>query len=88
VGCATGLAWRESGGEIIFVETTRMMGAERLILTGYLGEVMKESAQAALSYIRSHTEQLGLAAETFSRAGISTSMFPRESFPRTARQPG
>ena len=65
VGCATGLAWTESGGEIIFVETTRMMGAERLILTGYLGEIMKESAQAALSYIRSHTEQLGLGADFF-----------------------
>ena len=65
VGCATGLAWTESGGEIIFVETTRMMGAERLILTGHLGEVMKESAQAALSYIRSHTEQLGLGADFF-----------------------
>jgi ATP-dependent Lon protease len=62
---ATGLAWTESGGEIIFVETTRMMGAERLILTGYLGKIMKESAQAALSYIRSHTEQLGLAADFF-----------------------
>ena len=65
VGCATGLAWTESGGEIIFVETTRMMGAERLILTGYLGEVMKESAQAALSYIRSHTEQFGLTTDFF-----------------------
>lgn len=65
VGCATGLAWTESGGEIIFVETTRMMGAERLILTGYLGEIMKESAQAALSYIRSHTEQFGLAPDFF-----------------------
>ena len=65
VGCATGLAWTESGGEIIFVETTGMVGAERLILTGYLGEVMKESAQAALSYIRSHTEQFGLAPDFF-----------------------
>ncbi len=65
VGCATGLAWTESGGEIIFVETSRMMGAERLILTGYLGEVMKESAQAALSYIRSHTRQFGLSEDFF-----------------------
>ncbi|WDP91246.1 MAG: endopeptidase La [Desulfobacter sp.] len=65
VGCSTGLAWTESGGEIIFVEATRMMGTNQLILTGYLGEVMKESAQAALSYIRSNTERFGLAADFF-----------------------
>jgi ATP-dependent Lon protease len=56
VGVATGLALTESGGEIIFIEATIMRGRERLILTGSLGEVMKESAQAALSYIRSNTD--------------------------------
>ena len=65
VGCATGLAWTESGGEIIFVETTRMMGNCQLMLTGYLGDVMKESAQAALSYIRSHTREFNLAPDFF-----------------------
>ena len=65
VGCSTGLAWTESGGEIIFVEATRMMGTCQLMLTGYLGDVMKESAQAALSYIRSHTDLFNLAPDFF-----------------------
>jgi len=60
VGVATGLAWTEAGGEIIFIEATKMRGRGRLILTGSLGEVMKESAQAALSYIRSHTRTLNI----------------------------
>ena len=64
IGVATGLAWTESGGQIIFVEATKMKGRGRLILTGSLGNVMKESAQAALSYIRSHTEML-MIEETF-----------------------
>jgi len=65
VGCATGLAWTETGGEILFVEATRMMGTRRLMLTGCLGDVMKESAQAALSYIRSHTGQFNLPEDFF-----------------------
>ncbi len=56
VGVTTGLVWTEFGGQIIFIEATGMKGTGRLILTGSLGDVMKESAQAALSYIRSHTE--------------------------------
>ena len=54
IGVATGLAWRENGGDIIFIETSKMKGDKGLILTGSLGEVMKESAQAALSYIRAN----------------------------------
>ncbi len=59
-GIATGLAWTPIGGEIMFVEATRMPGSGKLTLTGSLGEVMKESAQTALSYLRSQTHELGL----------------------------
>ena len=70
VGCSTGLAWTETGGEIIFIETTKMMGSNNLILTGSLGEVMKESAQAALSYIRSNTDLFHLAPDFFHKQDI------------------
>jgi ATP-dependent Lon protease len=58
IGTATGLAWTENGGDILFIETSRMKGDKGLILTGSLGEVMKESAQAALSYIRANAVSL------------------------------
>ncbi|MEW6352540.1 MAG: endopeptidase La [Thermodesulfobacteriota bacterium] len=60
VGITTGLVWTEFGGEIIFVEAARMRGSQKLILTGSLGEVLRESAQTALSFIRSHAEGLGI----------------------------
>jgi ATP-dependent Lon protease len=60
VGVATGLVWTEFGGEIISVEATQMQGNKQLILTGSLGNVMQESAQTALSYLRSHAEDYGL----------------------------
>ncbi len=59
-GVATGLAWTPVGGDILFVETSRMPGKGRLETTGQLGDVMKESARAALTYVRSHAEELGL----------------------------
>jgi ATP-dependent Lon protease len=59
-GVATGLAWTPVGGDILFIEATRMNGKGNLVLTGQLGDVMKESAQAALSFIRSHSKWLGL----------------------------
>lgn len=59
-GIATGLAWTPVGGDILFIEATKMRGKGNLLLTGQLGEVMKESAQAALSFIASHAKQLGI----------------------------
>ncbi|HMC81991.1 MAG TPA: endopeptidase La, partial [Candidatus Polarisedimenticolia bacterium] len=63
VGVATGLAWTEVGGEILMTEATLMKGRGKLTLTGKLGDVMQESAQAALSYIRSRTEKLGIDSD-------------------------
>jgi ATP-dependent Lon protease len=63
IGSVTGLAWTSVGGEILNVDASIMRGSERLTLTGQLGEVMKESAQAALSYIRSHAKKLGVNPE-------------------------
>jgi ATP-dependent Lon protease len=62
-GVATGLAWTPVGGDILFVEAARMPGTGKLILTGQLGDVMKESAQAALSLVKARSQQLGVAAE-------------------------
>jgi ATP-dependent Lon protease len=59
-GVATGLAWTPVGGDILFIETTRMPGKGKLEITGQLGDVMKESARAALSYVRSHSADLGI----------------------------
>jgi ATP-dependent Lon protease len=69
-GVATGLAWTPSGGDIIFVESTRMNGQKGLTLTGSLGDVMKESAQAALSYIRTRAEGLGIAPDFYDKSDI------------------
>ncbi|NOZ74521.1 MAG: endopeptidase La [FCB group bacterium] len=59
-GVVTGLAWTAAGGDILFIEASKMPGKGRLTLTGQLGDVMKESATAALSYVRSHTDILGI----------------------------
>jgi ATP-dependent Lon protease len=66
VGVATGLAWTQSGGEILLIETVLMPGKGKLLLTGQLGEVMKESAQAAFSFAKSHWQELGLT-ENFAK---------------------
>jgi ATP-dependent Lon protease len=70
VGVSTGLAWTETGGDIIYVEATTMKGRGHLTLTGQLGDVMKESAQAALSYIRSRASKLGIKDEVFSKSDL------------------
>lgn len=64
-GVATGLAWTPVGGDILFVEATRVQGSGKLVLTGQLGEVMKESAQAAYTLVRSRASGLGIAASSF-----------------------
>jgi len=69
-GIATGVAWTPSGGDILFIESTQMNGQKGLTLTGSLGDVMKESAQAALSYIRSRADRLGIPADFFEKSDI------------------
>ncbi len=69
-GIATGVAWTAAGGDILFVEATRMKGKGNLILTGQLGEVMKESAQAALSFLRSRAEEMNLSDVDFESENI------------------
>src|SRR4030066_268685 len=70
VGVSTGRAWTEAGGDIIYVEATTMKGKGHLTLTGQLGDVMKESAQAALSYARSRAELLQLAPDFYEKLDI------------------
>jgi len=70
VGVATGLAWTPYGGDILRIEATLMKGKGKLILTGLLGDVMKESAQAALSYTRSRADELGIDPDRFDKTDI------------------
>ena len=69
-GVATGLAWTPVGGDILFIEATRIPGTGRLILTGQLGDVMKESAQAALSIVKNRAVALGIDAQKFEKSDI------------------
>jgi ATP-dependent Lon protease len=69
-GVATGLAWTPNGGDILFIESTQMSGEKGITLTGSLGDVMKESAQAALSYLRSRASRLGIAEDFFHKSDL------------------
>ncbi len=69
-GVATGLAYTTVGGDVLFIEATGYPGRGRLKITGQLGEVMQESAQAALSWVRSHTDELGVEPEWFTKHDV------------------
>ncbi len=70
VGMATGLAWTEVGGEVLFVETTLLPGRGQIMLTGKLGDVMQESARAAMTYVRARATELGIAPDFYRRQDI------------------
>ena len=69
-GVAVGLSWTPAGGDVLYIEATQMWGQKGLTLTGQLGDVMKESAQAALSWVRAHARQLGIEESFFERVDL------------------
>jgi len=86
-GVATGLAWTPTGGEMMFIEATRMPGGKELTITGKLGEVMRESAQAALSYVRANAESLGISPHFFAETDLHLH-FPAGAVPKDGPSAG
>ncbi len=87
VGIATGMAWTEAGGDLTFVEVALMPGKGNLLLTGQLGEVMQESAQAALSYTRSRSKDLGIKPDVFEKTDIHVHL-PEGAIPKDGPSAG
>src|SRR5690606_27838450 len=87
VGVVTGLAWTAAGGELMFIEALRMPGSGRLIITGMLGEVMRESVNAAYSYVRSRGEQLRITEDDFRESDIHVH-FPVGAIPKDGPSAG
>ena len=86
-GVATGLAWTPFGGDILFVEATKMAGEGKLLLTGQLGDVMKESAQAALSLVKSRAETLGIEPAIFKKNDLHVHL-PAGAIPKDGPSAG
>src|SRR5258708_18796044 len=80
-GVATGLAWTAAGGDLLFIEDRKMAGKGNLTLTGQLGDVMKESAQAALAYLRSKAELVGISSNFLEKTDLHVH-FPAGSIPK------
>ena len=87
IGIATGLAWTEAGGELLLTESTLMPGKGRLTLTGKLGDVMQESAQAAMSYVRSKTEEFGIRKDFHRRTDVHVHV-PEGAIPKDGPSAG
>jgi ATP-dependent Lon protease len=87
VGVVTGLAWTASGGELMFIEALKMPGTGRLVITGLLGDVMRESVNAAFSYVRSRADELGIPRETFGEYDIHVH-FPVGATPKDGPSAG
>jgi len=85
-GVAIGLAWTAAGGDVLFVEATRMQGSGTLTLTGHLGEVMKESARAALSWVRAHATGFGIDPDFYRHAELHLHV-PSGAIPKDGPSP-